>query len=422
MTGAPKDLRVCIDARLVPGGPGGVEILVQGLAHALSRLTDGPEAYFFLVNRGSSGWITPYLGPNSQVLQAERSAPTSVASFLRQSPKAFNAASSAFRWFSGGVTPWHSIEDSDGTVEAAGMDVMHFPLQHAFLTAIPSIYHPHDLQHRHLPENFRPRERRARDRMYRRFCDQADRVAVVSDWVRRDVVSAYEVDPSRIAIVPLAPSIGPEPAGPAPGPMDNLTLSSLPDDFVLYPAQTWPHKNHVRLVEAIALARAQRRIELVCTGRVTRYAKLILRRAAELGLSDAIHFLGFVSPGELSALYVRARAVVIPSLFEAASFPMWEAFRAGTPVASSNVTSLPSQLGDAGLLFDPYDVTDISAALLKITSDDSLRARVIEVGRKRVAALTWDRTARHFRAIYRMIAGRPLTDDDNRVLRESPTF
>jgi glycosyltransferase involved in cell wall biosynthesis len=112
--------------------------------------------------------------------------------------------------------------------------------------------------------------------------------------------------------------------------------------------------------------------------------------------------------------------VVIPTLFEAASGPLNDAFLAGVPAACSNVTALPRQAGDAALVFDPHELAAIARAIRQLWTDEPLRQTLITRGRARVAQFSWDRTARHFRAHYRRIGGRPLTDEDRRFLSDEP--
>ena len=111
---------------------------------------------------------------------------------------------------------------------------------------------------------------------------------------------------------------------------------------------------------------------------------------------------------------------MIPTKFEAASFPLWEAFSAGVAAASSNVTSLPEQAGDAALLFDPDSLDDMAAAIDRLWNDSALRRLLIERGRARVDAFRWDRTARTFRAHYRRLAGRPLSHEDQSLVASTP--
>jgi alpha-1,3-rhamnosyl/mannosyltransferase len=137
-------------------------------------------------------------------------------------------------------------------------------------------------------------------------------------------------------------------------------------------------------------------------------------------LSAQTQFLDFVSPLELQCLYKLCRCVVIPTKFEAASFPIWDAFLAGTPVACSNVTSLPQQVGKEALLFDPEDTGAIADAIQKLWTDPLLCKKLVAGGRANVTRFTWSRTVRHFRAHYRRIAGRLLTDEDWQILQAPP--
>ena len=161
-------------------------------------------------------------------------------------------------------------------------------------------------------------------------------------------------------------------------------------------------------------------IPFVSSGRCNSFYPRIEKHIKELRLGSQVQFLGFVSPLELQCLYRLCRCVVIPTRFEAASFPVWDAFLAGTPVACSNVTSLPQQVGDAALVFDPEDTQAIANAIERLWTDQTLCRELIERGRTNVARFSWNRTARQFRAHYRRIAGRPMSDEDRRLLQAPP--
>ncbi len=195
----------------------------------------------------------------------------------------------------------------------------------------------------------------------------------------------------------------------------------LPSRFVFYPAQTWPHKNHLKLIEAIAELRRQGLVvNLVCSGTRNEHYARIGKRVAELNLGGQVWFVDYVTPTELRCLYRLARGVVIPSKFEAGSFPLWEAFHSRTPAACSNVTSLPLQAGDAALLFDPDDVQAMAQAVFQLWTDDAVCARLVRLGERQVQLFTWSRTARHFRALYRQVAGIVLNDEDRQLLSADP--
>jgi glycosyltransferase involved in cell wall biosynthesis len=411
-----RRLRICIDARLRHGMAGGVEQVVLGLANGLARLRDGDEEYLFLVSPGEEGWLLPHLGAEARVLAARVPSDVSVRA---RAAAMLPALARAYGNVHDLVLP-PPVPRSDGTLEGSGADLVHFTFQDGFRTSVPSIYQPHDLQHVHLPQFFTLRQRRARDATYSALCAQAAVVAVSSTWVKEDVVRHLRLPSSKVQVVPLAPIVD-HYAEPGPdGTAETLRRHALPDAFALYPAQTWPHKNHHILLEAVALLRERHRlvVPLVFPGRRTEYAETIAARARQLGIDPWVHLIGFVSPEELQALYRAARCAVIPTLFEAASFPLWEAFRNGLPAACSDVTSLPAQAGDAALLFDPRDVSSVARALQAIWTDEPLRARLAASGRERVSAFTWERTGRVYRALYRRVARRATAEDD--ALLEAP--
>lgn len=413
MSGSP---RICIDARLSPGFSGGIEQVVIGLAQGLSSLTDGDESYHFLSYPDNDEWLAPYLKNSCYILHTNRSwQQTLRRRIAAQSPGAKRVLEKLATL---SVKSAVNIPRSNGTIERSNIDLMHFTLQSAFLTDVPSIYHPHDLQHLHLPEYFSRYEREGRSIVYRRFAEQARMLAVSSSWVRQDLVDNLDIPYEKIAVVPLAPPT--EAYGDAtPAEQERVRGKfGLPDTFAFYPAQTWPHKNHAGLIEAVARIRDRHNvvIPVVFSGRLSEHYELLKRRAEQLGLTGSIHFLGFISPGELQCLYRLCRCVVIPTKFEAASFPLWEAFLANAPTACSNVTSLPKQAGEAALIFDPTDADDIARKLYELWTDNRLRKVLSERGEENVRRFTWRKTALHFRALYRRILGRQLSSDDEALL------
>jgi glycosyltransferase involved in cell wall biosynthesis len=414
------ELKVAIDARLQTGVAGGVESVIRGLATGLSRLEGGDERYMFLSYDDSREWLEPSIGGACSMLSAGPSPMSTQASRSR------SLAKRAMPRLYGAVKSMPviarirlpSIAPSDGRVERAGAAVVHFPIQGAFATTIPSIYHPHDLQHVHLPQFFSPRQRAIREKAYSFFCHQAATVAVTSSWSRQDIIEHYGLDPEKVKVLPWAPIVT---EYPEPSPTDLEALRArygLPERFIFYPAQTWPHKNHMALLEALALLRRDRGtvVPFVSSGFQNEYFSKLKHREDQLGLSDQTHWLGFVTPLELQSLYRLATAVVVPTRFEAASGPVWEAFVAGTPVACSTVTSLPQQAGDAAILFDPDDIPEIADAIGRLWTEEGLRNLLVERGRAMVAPFSWDLTARLFRAEYRRIAGQSLTPEDLALL------
>jgi glycosyltransferase involved in cell wall biosynthesis len=344
---------------------------------ALGRL-DGPDELVVVAHRDAPDWLAAEIGGSGRVVVGPppgRRGPR--ARLRRASPLA-----------------------STGFFESLGVDVVHFPYQSLELVRLPFVYNPHDLQHRHLPELFDARQLAWRERVQSQGCRNAAAVAAESRWAAADVVEQYDVDLQRVHVIERgAPTDLYAPVSDQRAAAIALELG-LPTSFALYPAATWPHKNHLRLVEALALVPG---LALVCTGKTTDHLARIEARAAELGVADRVRFLGFVPEETLVALYGRARLVVVPSLFEGGGFPLLEAFRAGAPVACSNVTALPEVGGDAVLLFDPRSPASIADAIRRLGADESLRSELGRRGADRVRRHDWRATGLAYRELYRSV-------------------
>ena len=315
--------------------------------------------------------------------------------------------------------PW--LSSVDQMIREAGAEVMHFPRQSAFETEVPSIYQPWDLQHLHLPEFFTPEARARRESTYRAFSAQARRIIVATRWVKDDLAAQYGIAPETIFVV-NPPPVTQAYAQPRPEEAEAIeTRLGLPDRFAFYPAQTWGHKNHARLVDALALLRAEGLdVPLVCSGHPNEGDSAVLERANEVGLGPLVRMLGYLTPTEMQVVYQRSTMLVFPSLYEGWGLPILEAFAADVPVACSNATSLPALVGNAAVVFEPTDVGAIASAVRRLWLDAPLRHQLAERGRARLGQFDWDRTARIVRAHYRQVGGRSLSAEDRRLLETAP--
>jgi len=371
-------LRVVINAQLDPKRSGGIAQVVLGLAHSLGEL-DGPEEYVFVCSQVSAQWLQSYLGPNSRIeVNAKRSA-----------------------------APADGVRQSDGFWESFSPSVLHFPYQSYTRTDIPTVFNPHDLQHVHLPEMFSGEEWERRERLYGEACRASAAVVTTSRFVKDDIVRQYGTAPDKVHVVWWGP-----PSAAYERSSDEATARVLgkydvPSGFAIYPAQTWPHKNHRVLLEALHWLRTRERviIPLVCTGAKTEHYPQLAQLVDRLELNDQVRFLGWLDEGELMAIYRSAEMMIVPTLFEAISFPVFEAFAEGIPVACSTVTSLPEQVGDAAMLFDPDNATELASVILTLHRNEQVRRELIGRGRARLAHFTWKNAAEGYRAVYRRVAG-----------------
>jgi glycosyltransferase involved in cell wall biosynthesis len=260
---------------------------------------------------------------------------------------------------------------------------------------VPSVITLYDLQHEFYPEFFAPEELAHRRAFYPESCAAAGHIIAISEFTRRSAIERYGVEPERISSVWLGAAADVDWAGGAARAAEVRATYGLPDRYAFYPANTWHHKNHLRLIEAIARHRRRHDdgLGLVLTGIGENGQRRLEAAVTEHGLDGAVHALGFVPRTDLPALYAGAACLVLPSLFEGFGIPLVEAMLAGCPIAAARATSIPEVTGDAAVLFDPLDPADICRALESVTRDPALAAELTRRGRARaplfsVAAMT----------------------------------
>ena len=259
-------------------------------------------------------------------------------------------------------------------------------------TSKPFAYTLHDLQENYYPENFSRWQRVWRHQIHAGLLARAGRVICESEHVKGDIVRSFGVPQSRIAVItapPLRQLVADETAAYLQATRARL---QLPEKFLFYPAQFWVHKNHLRLIEAFREAVTEMPdLKLVLTGKKRDEYESVMGAVGKLGLSGHVIHLGYVAQEDLQAIYRLATALVMPSLFESVSIPIYEAFQAGTPVAASGILAMPEQVGDAGVLFDPTSVASIRQAILQIAADPEAARLLGQKGKQKMQAMTSER-------------------------------
>jgi glycosyltransferase involved in cell wall biosynthesis len=259
-------------------------------------------------------------------------------------------------------------------------------------TSKPFAYTLHDLQESYFPENFPWWQRIWRNQVYALLSGRSRRVICESQYVKMDIARLFGVAKERIAVIaapPLRQFVTEEPEDRLKAVQARL---KLPDNFLFYPAQFWLHKNHLRLLTAFREVVTEiPDLYLVLTGKKRDEYSTVMRAVSKFGLSDRVRHLGYVEQDDLRAIYKLATALVMPSLFESVSIPIYEAFQAGTPVVASNILAIPEQVGDAGLLFDPRSVASIKDAILRIAKDPAAARQLGKRGQARMSAMTSER-------------------------------
>ncbi|HVQ45015.1 MAG TPA: glycosyltransferase family 1 protein [Candidatus Saccharimonadia bacterium] len=222
----------------------------------------------------------------------------------------------------------------------------------------------------------------------------------VTDYVRDQLVGRFGARAERLHTTLLAAD--PQLAQPEP-----LERFGKLGKFVLYVGNAYPYKNIGTMIEALAALRESHAdLGLVIAGKRDEFTSELERRAAELGVGERVRFVGFVSDGELVALYRAAAAYVNPSLSEGFGLQGLEAMTQGLPVVAARATCLPEVYGEAAEYFDPREPADQAAALARVLDDAALAERLRTAGRARVRQFSWRRMAEQTLAVYQAASGR----------------
>ena len=287
-----------------------------------------------------------------------------------------------------------------GLARRAGIDVLHSlastaPVRGRFRRVVTI----HDLLYRVVPEAHFGILGLGMRVLIPAAAHRSHRVIAISRSTATDIRRYLHVARERIDVIPegvgATPSAEPEAADVLRA---RHVLGARP--VVLSVSAKRPHKNLMRLLEALAAIPAERRPMLVIPGYPTPYEIQLRERAAQLGIAGDVRLLGWVSSAELEGLYALAAVFVFPSLYEGFGLPVLEAMRRGVPVACSDRSSLPEVAGDAALLFDPEDPAAITAAIERVLADPAEAARLRDAGRAQAARFTWAACARATAATY----------------------
>jgi len=295
-----------------------------------------------------------------------------------------------------------------------GADVFWFPAVSAFypvLGRVPVVITIHDAMTETRPELFFPSQRaklfwQIKTGMARR---QAVAVVTPSESARRAVAAAWRSPLEAIARIDEAPAAVFRAAVDAAGTRDLLRRYGLPAEvpLLLYVGAINPHKNLESLLRALAELRQNGvpRWHLALVGEYSRDSTLSCHREIvtlqrELGLDENVTLTGFVSDEDLALLYNTADLLVLPSLDEGFGLPVVEAMACGLPVAVSARGALPELVGDAGLSFDPLDLSDITQTIARLLRDADLRQTLGARGLARAQAFSWSRSAEQMMAVF----------------------
>jgi glycosyltransferase involved in cell wall biosynthesis len=261
----------------------------------------------------------------------------------------------------------------------------------------------HDLGYLRFPDAHPPSTRRILDLTTRWNAKTARMIIAISEATKRDLAEFYGTDAGKIAVVHhgVSPAFHPRPRSQIDPTLDRLGIRR---PYVLSVGTYQPRKNFGRLAAAMAsVAAAGLPHELVIAGKHGWLAEQVDEEIAASGQRGLVRRIGYVAPEELPALYAGASAFCLPSLHEGFGMPVLEAMASGTPVVTSNSSSLDEVADASALTVEPTDVGAIGAALVRVLSDEALAEKLRNAGERRAAEFTWERTARATLEILRRV-------------------
>lgn len=265
---------------------------------------------------------------------------------------------------------------------------------------IPWIVTLYDLSFMKFPQSFNAANRTYLTYAVRDSLRRANYAIAISESTKRDLVSHFGVAPNQVRVI----YCGVDPAfTPDTDTTELRKKYSLPEKFILYLGTIEPRKNIVRLIRAFARAKRDAKLphQLILVGAYGWKFAEINRAAADSGVADDVRFIGYAPQAELASWYCAADLFVFPSLYEGFGMPPLEAMACGTPVVTSNTSSLPEVVGDAGLMVAPEDERALADAIIQAVTDrnkrDEMRARALRQAKK----FSWARAARETAALYR---------------------
>jgi len=252
------------------------------------------------------------------------------------------------------------------------------------------------------PEFYRPTIRWRLNQLIGRGLKKAKLVLCVSKDSRDQVAERFKVPEERLAVVHNGVSDRFRPVPRAEAQELVGRIYGVPGPYLLYVGRLEPRKNIGRLLAAFHRFRLHSKtdLKLVLAGRRTEMSCGLDETIERLNLKDSLVELGYVDEEHLPALYSAAELFLFPTLWEGFGIPVLEAMACGTPVVTSNRSSLPEVAGDAAVLADPYSVEELADCIDRVCGDSALRAELRRKGLERAKLFSWQRTAQETLAAY----------------------
>jgi len=242
-----------------------------------------------------------------------------------------------------------------------------------------------------FPEVYSLREFERREDLYNTALRKAIKVVTLSESTKKNIIRRYGTDEKRVVCVPLLPSNFADISEPdyKLNYVDIKKKYRIGGDYIFYPAQFWPHKNHIYILQGLKILSEEygRKISAVFTGADKGNKEFIKSKIKELGLTSQIYCIGFANDSEMPYLYRQAIALVMPTYFGPVNMPPLEAFRLGCPVLYSDLPGFNEEIDNASMPLDLKDPKDLAKKIIRILQNPEVAKNLIEKGREKLGSL-----------------------------------
>jgi len=229
---------------------------------------------------------------------------------------------------------------------------------------------------------------------------RASHIIAVSKHTQNDLIQYLKIPDGRISVIynGIDHSI-----------FKPYTVKLLDKPYILYVGSERPRKNLSRLFEAFAKLKGEfpelKLVKVGISGRSKEYRKETMRMLNSLGLTGDVIFVEYITELDLAYYYSSAALLAFPSLYEGFGFPLLEAMACGCPVVTSNTSSLPEIVGEAGITVNPYDTDSLAQAMRQVLTDNKLRDDMVRKGLEQAKRFSWEKAARETLEVYNKVAG-----------------
>ncbi len=399
--GTKSSLRIAVDmlSVLSNGENGGSKVLVLTLFKQLQTLA--PHYRFFLL---TAPWnhaeLLEYETANTQCIPIGSSAPTvDSPPSDRRAIRFLNKVKRKVRGKLERFYPKKSL------LKEYKIDLLFCPFSatNSAEKGIPTVAIVYDLQHLDYPNFFTHEERQQRDLFLGNLLQVAQKLICISEFSRQSFLTKLNAPAEKLSVIHI--SVHDRWAGLDPATViENLQKLGLDDrNYAFYPANYWPHKNHRMLLAAYEIYQKNfpdNTLNLVFTGALKQEEQKLREMVAEAGLSDRVHFLGYLGEAQLESVWRGCQFLVFPSLYEGFGIPVLEGMVFGKPVLSSTAGSLPEVGGDAVIYFDPQNPEELADCLSQIDGNKAAAINLIDKGYERLKLFESERMVQEYLEVF----------------------